>query len=152
MFAPKSIELGGDFILSAPPDKVFGFFSPLGEKLWVPGWNPELLYPPEAEWERGQIFRTQEERGAAIWVISALDRQRHQVEYHRVEAGRYVARVSVRCKQSGAGNSEVEVTYTFIGLSDAGNRDIAEMSATAYREKMERWRGWIEQHLANTAR
>lgn len=66
MFAPKSIELSGSFTLGVPPDTAFELFSPVGEKSWVPGWNPELLHPPGVTWERGLIFRTQEERGEAI--------------------------------------------------------------------------------------
>lgn len=62
--------------------------------------------------------------GERSWVVSALDRQ-HEVEYHRVEAGRYVARVSVRCRARGDRQTEVRVTYTFIALSESGNRDIA---------------------------
>src|SRR3990170_1901982 len=137
MFAARSIELSGCFILSVPPDVAFELFSPLGEKLWVPDWNPELLYPPGFSWERGLIFRTAEERGEAVWVVTALDRERHEVEYHRVEAGRYVA--------------TVRVTYLFVGLSEVGNQDIAAMSQTSYEEKMRRWQDWIHRHLSGTA-
>ena len=71
MFTARSIELGGGFTLPAPPDATFELFSPLGEKRWVPGWDPELIHPPGATWERGLIFRTREERGDAIWVVTA---------------------------------------------------------------------------------
>jgi hypothetical protein len=40
------------------------------------------------------------------------------------------------------------VAYTFVGLSDAGNADIAAMSQEAYVEKMQRWRGWITKGTA----
>jgi hypothetical protein len=148
MFTARSIELSGAFTLPAPPEATFGFFSPLGEKTWVPGWDPELIHPAGATWERGLIFRTREERGEAIWVVTALDPERHDVEYHRVESGRYVARVHVRCSAAG-GQTEVRVTYTFIGLSDVGNQDIAALSQPAYEEKMARWKGWILPHLAS---
>jgi hypothetical protein len=92
MFAPRSVELSGGFVIGAPADEAFELFSPLGER---------------------------------SWVVSALDRQQHEVEYHRVEAGRYVARVSVRCRARGDRQTEVRVTYTFIALSESGNRDIA---------------------------
>lgn len=143
-FVPRSIELRGAFRLPAPPGRVFDFFSPLGEKLWVPDWNPELLHPPGAMWERGMIFRTLEERGEAVWVVTALDRHRHEVEYHRVEPGRYVARVKVECLEAGGSHTEVRVAYLFVGLSEVGNRDIDAMSPEAYEEKMRRWRDWIE--------
>lgn len=151
MFTARSIELTGAFTLPAPPEATFELFSPLGEKAWVPGWNPELIHPPGASWERGLVFRTQEERGEAIWIVTALDRDRHDVEYHRVEAGRYVARVHVRCSPQGTGQTDVRVTYTFIGLSEVGNQDIAAMSSEAYLEKMKRWQGWITAYLSAQA-
>ena len=143
MFEARSIELAGSFTLPMAPAEAFPLFSPIGEKRWVPGWDPELVHPPGVEWERGLIFRTREERGDAIWVVTALDRERREVEYHRVEAGRYVARVQVRCPAAPAGGTDVHVTYTFVGLSDVGNGDIAAMSREAYVEKMQRWQGWI---------
>jgi hypothetical protein len=148
MFKPRSIELSGNFTLPAPPDATFGLFSPLGEKKWVPGWDPELIHPPGATWERGLVFRTREERGEAIWLVTALDRERSEVEYHRVEAGRYVARVHVLCSLRSVAETDVRVTYTFVGLSDVGNQDIAAMSPQAYQEKMTRWQAWIATHLA----
>lgn len=148
MFKARSIELSGGFTLPAPPEATFELFSPLGEKRWVPDWDPELVHPPGVSWERGLIFRTPEERGEAIWVVTALDRDRHEVEYHRVEAGRYVARVHVRCSPAAGGHTDVRVTYTFVGLSDVGNQDIAAMSRQAYEEKMHRWQGWITKSLS----
>jgi hypothetical protein len=150
-FAARSIELGGAFTLAMPPDHAFELFSPLGEKRWVPGWDPELIHPPGVAWERGLIFRTREERGEAVWVVTALDRARHEAEYYRVEAGRYVARVQVRCSPGGGDETRVTVTYTFVGLSEAGNRDISAMTEQAYQEKMARWRAWITKALADRA-
>jgi hypothetical protein len=147
MSTARSIELGGGFALPAPPETTFELFSPLGEKKWVPGWDPELIHPPGTAWERGLVFRTREERGDAIWVVTALDRDRHEVEYYRVEAGRYVARVHVRCSSASGNRTDVRVTYTFVGLSEAGNEDIAAMSDEAYREKMGRWEDWIRKAL-----
>jgi hypothetical protein len=149
MFAARAVDLSGGFAVAAPLDAVFELFSPMGEKRWVPEWNPELLHPPGVEWERGLIFRTQEELGEAVWVVTVLDRERHEVEYHRIEPGRYVARVRVRCRARGARQTEVEVQYGFVGLSDAGNRDIDAMSQAAYEQKMRRWQGWISDCLSD---
>ncbi len=149
MFAAASVELTGGFMVSAPVEVAFELFSPEGERLWVPGWAPELLHPPGAEWVRGLIFRTQEELGEAVWVVTALDRKRHAVEYYRVEPGRYVATVRVGCQAKQPEQTDVAVTYTFVGLSDAANRDIAAMSEAAYEEKMKRWQEWISAYLRN---
>lgn len=151
MFSARSIELQGAFRLPVSQEAAFELFSPLGEKSWVPGWNPELIHPPGVDWERGLIFRTREERGEAIWMVTALDRGRHEVEYHRVEAGRTVARVSVRCSAEGGVETEVVVRYVFVGLSETGNQDIAQMSAGDFEQKMRRWQEWIHRHFVHGA-
>jgi len=148
-FAPSSRSLSGGFEIEGSVETAFELFSPLGEKLWVPGWNPEILHPPGATWERGLVFRTQEEQGEAVWVVTSFDRERHEVEYFRLEAGRYVASVRVRCHARGARHTEAKVTYAFVGLSEAGNREIEGLTQRAYEEKMKRWRGWIGRHLAS---
>jgi hypothetical protein len=144
-FTPRTLTLTGRVAVSGGLDEIFPLFSPLGERLWVPGWDPELLHPAGAEWEEGMIFRTEEERGPAVWVVSRLQREAHRVRYHRVEPGRYVACIEVVCRAAGAGMTEATIAYTFVGLSDAGNRDIAAMSETEYVEKMARWERWIRE-------
>jgi predicted GIY-YIG superfamily endonuclease len=148
-FKSKSIRLAGEIALEGPIEEVFPLFSPLGEKLWVPGWNPELLHPPGVSWEKGLIFRTQEETGDAIWVVTKLDHSAHEVEYYRVEPERYVAHIRVRCSAIAGQVTRVSASYEFIGLSDKGNSEIAAMTQDSYNEKMKRWAGWIR-HLKST--
>lgn len=123
-------------------------FSPLGEKRWVPDWNPELLHPPSVSWEAGLIFRTREEAGDAIWVVTRLDRAAHTVEYYRVEPGRYVARIEVSCVGNAEQTTEASTVYEFIGLSESGNAEIAAMTQDSYSQKMARWTRWINGYLA----
>lgn len=145
------MRLRGRIRLDGPIDRVFELFSPVGEKLWVPGWDPELLHPKGVEWDVGLIFRTKEEQGEAIWIVTRLDRSAHDVEYHRVEPGRYLARVTVRCTALGANRTEASTEYEFVGLSERGNAEIAEMDDEAYAAKMERWRRWIDEYLHRNA-
>jgi hypothetical protein len=143
-FVPRSVTLSGALSLPGAIDRVFPLFSPAGERDWVPGWDPEILWPPGVVWEEGMLFRTQEERGPAVWVVTRLDKASHAVTYHRVEAGRYVARVDVACRRLGERQTEATVRYTFVGLSETGNEDIAAMNDGAYEAKMARWKAWIE--------
>jgi hypothetical protein len=142
-FVSGSVRLAASITLAGPVDQVFPLFSPLGEKRWVPDWDPEILHPPGAVWEEGLVFRTGEEMGRAIWVVTRLDRNRHEVQYHRVEPERYVARIEVRCSAAAAGVTEASTIYEFIGLSRKGNDEIAAMTQEGYAQKMARWTGWI---------
>lgn len=151
-FSPRTVDLEGRFLVAGPPDQVFSLFSPLGETHWVPGWSPELVHPSDDTWVEGQVFRTEEERGPAVWVVSALDLAARTVKYHRVEPERYVARIEVICRPTEDGHTEVETRYGFVGLTETGNRDIAAMTQEQYDAKMDRWRGWIGEHLTGRGR
>lgn len=142
-FAPRSVTFHGQLEASGRIDDVFPLFSPEGERLWVPGWSPALLHPPGAVWEEGQIFRTREGADDAIWIVTRLDRARHEAEYHRVEPGRYVARVHVRCQALADRRTGVSIAYAYVGLSESGNQEIAAMTAAAFAEKIARWSTWI---------
>jgi Polyketide cyclase / dehydrase and lipid transport len=146
-FRARVAEFTGSLVVAAPIEKAFALFSPLGELTWVPDWNPELLHPAGVDWARGQIFRTREETGEAVWIVTDLDPAAHRVEYHRVEPHRFVARVRVRCAPSGEERTEVSTAYAFFALSEEGNRDIEAMSDSAYADKMRRWERWIAGHL-----
>lgn len=146
-FASKSVRLVGKITLAGPVEEVFQLFSPLGEKLWVPDWNPEILHPPGASWDVGLIFRTREETGDAIWAVTRLDRAAHTVEYYRVEPGRYVTRIKVSCVGNGKQTTEASTVYEFIGLSESGNAEIAAMTQNNYDQKMARWTRWINGSL-----
>jgi hypothetical protein len=147
-FIARSVEFNGRFVVPGPIEIVFDLFSPLGERLWVPDWNPELLHPSGVSWVCGQIFRTQEETGEAVWVVSRLTREAHEVEYHRVEPHRYVARVRVTCTAPADQVTEVSTSYGFIGLTAEGNDAIGAMTDASYAEKMKRWQRWISHYLA----
>jgi hypothetical protein len=148
---PRSRRLTGGFTVAGPVEAVFPLFSPLGEKLWVPGWDPELLHPADVEWEAGMIFRTRERTGDAIWLLTRLDRAAHEVEYFRVEPGLYSAKVAVRCGEVPGGFTRVATSYEFVALTPAGGAEIDRMSAAAFDDKMRRWQEWIGVHLANEA-
>jgi hypothetical protein len=146
-FVSASVEFTGTVTVALPIDEAFELFSPIGEARWVPDWNPELLHPSGADWERGQIFRTREMYGDAVWIVTALDRGAREAEYHRVEAGRYVARVRVRCEGVEARRTHVHVRYAFIGLSAEGNADINRMTQSEFDGKMQRWDRWIREKV-----
>lgn len=143
-FLPRTLVLGGRISVNAPLWRAFELFSPDGERLWVPGWDPEILQPRGTSWEEGLLFRTREENGEAIWIITRLDPVSCHVRYHRVEPGRYIARIDVRCTAASPESTEVATTYAFTGLSESGNEEIARMSQESYDAKMARWSVWID--------
>lgn len=150
-FKARTLTLTGGFNVKARVDDAFPLFSPQGERRWVPGWNPEVLDPPADVWQEGQVFRTRDDKGTAVWVVARLDRERHLAVYHRVDPTRYVARVAVRCRSLDDGKTAVVVEYSYVGLSEEGNLEIAAMTQAEYDAKLTRWSEWIERMSAGEA-
>lgn len=146
-FESRQITFRGSVRVAAPVEVAFPLFSPTGERLWVPGWNPEPIFPPTDSWREGTVFRTREESGDAIWIVTHLDNELHRVTYHRVEPDALVARIDVVTKPAGEHASETLIDYTFIGLSRRGNDAISAMNERDFERKMERWTAWITDHL-----
>jgi hypothetical protein len=144
VFTSHHCTFTGRIVLPVAPDEAFPLFSPVGETYWVPGWAPEFLFPSARSWSEGQIFRTREERGDAVWIVARLDPARHRVEYYRVEPDRYVACIQVECRALPGEESEASISYSYFGLSDAGNAEIEGMTQEAFDAKMARWKEWIE--------
>jgi hypothetical protein len=151
-FESRTAKLTGTIVLEDTVERVFPLFSPLGERLWVPRWNPEILAPRGAQWEQGMVFRTNGEVHDAIWVVSELDPDGHRVVYYRTEPQVLVARVEVRCRRADADRTEATVIYSYVGLSDAGNAHIAEWTEAAYASKMAQWQESINGCLERAAR
>lgn len=137
-FIPQSIALKGGFRVDLPPTEAFPLFSPLGEKAWVPEWNPELLHPSGVEWETGLVWRTAHDGQESIWFVGALDREQHDVTYYRVDLGLTGVTIAVSCRESDGGTA-VAVRYTFVGITDAGNEFVRARTEAEFEAKMRHW-------------
>ena len=146
-FEARTASLTGTIVLHAAIDDVFPLFSPLGEKKWVEGWEPEILAPRGADWAEEMVFRTRSGGREDVWVIAELDRSGYRVVYYRTEPNLLVARVEVACRALDDERTEATITYSYVGLSNAGNEHIAEWTGAAYRSKMERWEKTINDYL-----
>lgn len=146
----ESITLYGTLRVDAPVDVAFPLFSPRGEEAWVPEWKPELIHPPGVDWCEGQVFRTVHDGQESIWFVARLDRDSHEVTYHRVDLGLSATSVTVRCRPAGENATETAVEYRWVGLTGEGNRFVREQTREAFREKLTRWEAWISAALAAT--
>jgi hypothetical protein len=90
--------------------------------------------------------------GEAIWITADLDPANHIVEYYRVEPGYLLAHIVVQCHEVEPARTRVVVSYSYVGLTETANQDIAAMSQDAYREKLENWSQWIENYLSRSGR
>ncbi len=135
----------GRFTVDTSPDKAFPLFTPLGEKHWAKGWNPEVLYPADGHPVEGLLFRTND-HGGMYWWMTKYEPEKHAVEYHAIVPGGFGRNIRVECKAAGKG-TEVVVTDTYIGLSEHGNEFVRSLDEAAYQEKMKGWEEPISRYL-----
>jgi hypothetical protein len=78
------IEKCAEILLNGHVDEIFPLFTPLEEKKWVQGWNPEFIFPKNGVAEEQMIFVTPPRfAGEDVyrWVMSKFRQEDHHVEY-----------------------------------------------------------------------
>lgn len=150
----KSISYTADFTMNQPADILFALFSPEGERMWVPGWEYENLMGT-TQLHEDDVFLTKSHDHAAaeaIWIVKTYDREACRVSFYKVEPEEKVGVIDVRCDPLDHRATRVEVTYTYRGLSDSGNRFIEGFTAAAYEAFIEDWKSLLEAYFRKTKR
>lgn len=137
------------FHLDAPIARVFPMFTALGERVWAPGWEPELLSGQE---ERGSVFRTRHGGRETTWVVVDYQPAQGRVSYARLAERSNMGLVDVQCSAAAGGGTEISVRYTLTGLNPQGQAFVAGfLDPGHYDRMMEDWRAAIGKALAADA-
>jgi hypothetical protein len=133
------------FHLDVPCARAFPMFTPLGERAWAPGWEPELLSGNE---DRGSVFRTRAHGVETLWVVTDYRPAEGRVSYARLKQGSNFGIVDVECR-GAAGGSEVTVSYTLTGVTPEGAASVREfLDAAHYDAFIGEWRDAIGSALS----
>ncbi len=114
----------GEFMLPVSASDAIGFFTPEGERDWVPGWDP--LYPEgEPSEVPGTVFTTAHGHVQIVWVVHHIDRLECSASYSRITAGHHAGTVHIRCIDRPGSRCTVTVEYDMSALpgSDPGVLD-----------------------------
>jgi hypothetical protein len=145
-FTPAHETRSATIRLTAPPERAFEMFTPLGERAWAEGWDPEFLHPVDGAAGEGSVFITRAGGRETIWTTIVHDPP-GRAAYSRVTPGFHAVIVAVRLRPSDAGGSLVDVSYAFTALTPAGNDAVAEM-VEGFAGWMAEWETSIERALA----
>jgi hypothetical protein len=135
-FVPARETRSATIRLNAPPERAFRMFTPLGERAWAQGWDPEFLHPLDGEAGEGSVFITRAVGVETIWTTIAHDPP-VRAAYSRVTPGLHAVIVQVRLRPSDDGGTLADVSYAFTALTPAGNDAVAEM--------VDGFDGWMEE-------
>jgi hypothetical protein len=145
-FVPAHETRSATIRLDAPPERAFGMFTPLGERAWARGWEPEFLHPGDGEACEGSVFVTRAGGRETIWTTIA-HHPPGRAAYSRVTPGLHVVIVEVRLRPAEDGCTLADVSYAFTALTSAGNAAVAEM-LDGFGGWMEEWETSINRALA----
>lgn len=135
----------GGFRLALPAAEAFKLFTAAGERLWVPGWSPEILGPlPQ---QPGLVFLTGDGVERTIWTVIESDPGAGRVRYSRVTPASRAGTVTVEVSPA-EGGCHVDVAYDLTALGPDGAPSLDAYSPRRFTEMLEHWRALIEDLLA----
>jgi hypothetical protein len=132
-------EFSHEITLDLPVGDAFPLFTPKGEELWVPGWQPEYLSPETGETAEEMLFRTGSGDETMIWTCLKWEPDRWHARYLRVTPASRVAIVDVLCRADGPVRTVVRVSYAFVALSEAGARLVAATTPDGFAASIDEW-------------
>jgi len=141
------VELSGVVRVATPAADAFRFFTPEGERLWVPDWEPEYLHPADGTLADGLTFRTRHGGELTLWLVARCDGAANAIDYVRVTPDSRMGTVSVRLSDGGRSATDATVSYTLTSLSADGDRKLAAF-ATGFPAMLADWERRIAALLA----
>jgi hypothetical protein len=146
-FSAVRISKTATILLNENIENVFPLFGPVREMEWADGWEPQILHANDEVAEH-MIFRTkasniQEE--CYQWIITRYEPQQHSIEY-AVSANERVWFIAVDCKRYDK-QTLATVTYTYIGLSEAGHQRNREALEKMFTANLTDWEEAINYYL-----
>ena len=146
----KHLERRHDIVLDGSLDRVFPLFTPIGETLWVDGWQPEFLHPEDGETSKGMVFRTRHGEEETLWTCVDWDPAGHRVRYVRVTPVSRFGFVEVTCREAGPGCTQASVAYTFTALTPVGQSYLSDLTEDAFAGMIDGWQTSINAWLRET--
>jgi len=131
-------RVSGQFELPICAADAIDFFTPEGERSWVPGWNP--TYPTDAASEDpGTVFVTSHAGIETVWVIEEIDRTQHTSSYARITAGDHAGAVRVRCDDQPDDRCVVTVEYDMTSLAPSHPEILDAYADDSFAAMMNEW-------------
>jgi len=136
---PTHVQASHRIVVDAPVAQAFMLFTPAGEELWVEGWQPSYLNPPDGRTQAGMVFTTGEGAEHTIWLMADFDREQHRSRYMRCTPGSRTGTVEVRCHALDAERTEVKVSYALTALSPAGAEALLGFEGERFAAMIDGW-------------
>ncbi|MGD8846749.1 MAG: hypothetical protein PVJ84_22685 [Desulfobacteraceae bacterium] len=134
--------------IRALPEKVFPLLCPVREMEWLDGWHCTMIYSESGLVEEGAVFSTPGEgEPETVWIVTKHDPVNHEVEFTRITHNSRTCVLKIVVHPKDENSSYVDISYTYTGISESGNRFIDELTQEAFCEEMKFWEDSVNYFL-----
>lgn len=141
------VRRSGTLRVAAPFEQAFFFFTPDGERLWVPDFDPAYLHPLSENQEAGAIFSTRHGGEDTLWMVLRFSPREGVAEYARATPGSRRGTVHVRLEPIDGNATQATVTYDLVSTSAAGDAVLGALTEVAYAAMLTDWERRIAEAL-----
>lgn len=146
-FVAKHVKCAGSIRVEGAPDDVFSLFTPVREAEWIEGWAINVMHSESVLVnDEGAVFTTNIGGSYTVWIVTHSDAAARTIQYARITPHVQAVIIDVACTEHSEVESEVKVSYTLTGLSEAGNQRIEAFAAT-YEAMMGEWQAAVNHRL-----
>ncbi len=149
--APERVSHTYEQHLAAPPDRVLPLLTPLGERAWASGWDPQMRWEPPGGGAGTLFVIGHPGEPDTVWLLDSWEPASGHVHYVHVTPGSDVTEIDIRLRPDGADRSIATVRYAWTALGPPGMTLIRSKTPEAYIHAMREWETELN-HLLRTGR
>lgn len=126
--------------IHATPEKVFPLLCPVREAEWLDGWRYQMIYSSSGLVEDGAVFSTPgsgEEN--TVWIVTKHDPKAYRVDFARFTPHSRTCVLRITVKSKDRNSSYVDISYTYTGITPAGNDFVDRFSEETFLEAVTFW-------------
>lgn len=122
-------------------------FTPAGEELWVDGWQPSYMHPPNGSTTQGMVFTTGSGDETTVWFLTEFSREPYRARYARVTPASRWGFVEVACKETSDNATQVLITYELQALNPKGEEVLKDFEPAPFVSMIEDWKRCIDEKI-----
>lgn len=148
-FKAERISKTATITLNGNIKDVFLLFDAFEERKWEPDWDLTLIYPEREVIEEGTTFKTEghgHEEAEFLWIVSKYQPKNYLIQYLVSTSNRFWT-ITVKCNQLDNNKTKAEVTYSFTGLNEKGNKINKQSLDRMYAHNLKDWEEAINYYL-----
>lgn len=139
-FASRRVTRSYRQTINGDPETVFPLLCPVREVEWLDGWQHQMIYSESGLAEKGAIFSTPSDVEAdTVWVITRHDAAAKSIQFVRFTPDSRVCVLDIAVRPKGVERSYVDISYTFTGVTKAGNAFVDGYTEETFLDAVTFW-------------